>query len=181
VSTDNNPVSTNTTTAPVTWVWELLNPAERRHRLRTLHHWTMWLRATYHLEASIPACWYRHTPILRHLTALYAAWQQTYRGEDAPRTLALPDWHNALWKVVDRISRHTPASCLDGQHTDRPIPHPDRQTDEDLTAFLTGPWGTAAPSAPEAPQLPKPEPQATSADSSPPRLPTATSRDSNSP
>ncbi len=131
---------------PDVWLWELMPPAQRRHRLRSMSSWVSWLRATYTLDSSIPGCWYAHPLALQHLTALHSAWLETYFGDQTHRALALIDWHDALWRTVDRIHRHTPSACLDGQHAEtHSPPRTSEEAEDQHTAFVTGAWGTATP------------------------------------
>lgn len=109
---------------PQRWVWSAMEPAERRTRLRELAVWVDWLRTAFELHNKITHCWYRHSAVVEHLTALYAGWTRTYAGEQAPgRELAEADWINTLHAFVPRLQL---AACATGTHQDPPplIPAP---------------------------------------------------------
>ncbi|MFJ4126364.1 hypothetical protein ACIP3U_34235 [[Kitasatospora] papulosa] len=78
----------------------------------------LWLRTTFELHNSIPTCWYRHSPVVKHLTVLYAGWIHTYAGEQVPgRELAEVDWMNALHVLTPRLRL---AACAAGHHEEPP-------------------------------------------------------------
>ncbi|MEV8396694.1 hypothetical protein [Streptomyces niveus] len=107
-------------TEPSRWVWDAMEPAERRERLRELRIWVNWLRITFELHNQIPECWYRHKPVREALTALYVGWIRTYAGEQTPgRELAEADWINTLYNITPRLQL---ATCATGAH--EPPPHP---------------------------------------------------------
>lgn len=122
------------------WVWSAMEPAERQERLRELAVWVDWLRTTFELHNSIPTCWYRHSPVVEHLTALYAGWIRTYAGEQVPgRELAEVDWINALHALTPRLQL---AACAAGQHEEPPpMPRnvPKRQTTSRPSSTPRGP------------------------------------------
>lgn len=97
-----------------------MEPAERRERLRELATWVDWLRRTFELHNAIPACWYRHSPAVEHLTALYAGWVRTYSAEPgaAGRDLAEADWINALHAFVPHLRK---PACASGRHEEPPV------------------------------------------------------------
>lgn len=103
---------------PQRWVWAAMDPMDRQQRLRELATWVDWLRATFELHNSIPRCWYRHSPVVEHLTALYAGWIRTYAGEQVPgRELAEADWINILHAFTPRLQL---AACATGMHQPPP-------------------------------------------------------------
>lgn len=117
------------------WVWSAMEPAERQERLRELAVWVDWLRTTFELHNSIPTCWYRHSPVVEHLTALYAGWIRTYAGEQVPgRELAEVDWINALHALTPRLQL---AACAAGQHEEPPpMPRERPGAADDFETFL---------------------------------------------
>ncbi|MFB8314681.1 hypothetical protein ACFC5T_40185 [Streptomyces sp. NPDC055961] len=144
---------------PRRWVWAAMEPADRRQRLRELAEWVDWLRDTFELHNSIPACWYQHPPVIEHLTALYVGWVRTYAGPDEPgRELGEADWIHTLHALTPRLS--LPACAT--SHQPAPTPHvPD--TGQDFDQFLvTSPMATAPafhPAAAEADRMAgEPEP-----------------------
>ncbi|MGW5343403.1 hypothetical protein [Streptomyces sp. NPDC004050] len=129
---------------PQRWVWAAMAPAERRLRLRELAAWVDWVRTTFELHNVITHCWYRHSPVVEHLTALYTGWMRTYAAETEPgRELAEADWINTLHAFTPRLQ--LPA-CATGTHHDPPprIPRP-VGADEDFDLYLTLSDATTAP------------------------------------
>ncbi|MEU1217149.1 hypothetical protein ABZ424_33120 [Streptomyces sp. NPDC005790] len=129
---------------PQRWVWAAMDPMDRRQRLRELAAWVDWLRATFELHNSIPPCWYRHPPVVEHLTALYAGWIRTYAGEQVPgRELAEADWINTLHAFTPRLQL---AACATGMHQAPPPAPPVRPGgEEELEVFLQTSRSTNAP------------------------------------
>ncbi|MFK0258493.1 hypothetical protein [Streptomyces sp. NPDC090445] len=129
---------------PHRWVWAAMDPDERRIRMRELATWVDWLRTTFELHNVITHCWYRHPPVVEHLTALYTAWTRTYTGETEPgRELAEADWIHTLYAFMPRLQ--LPA-CATGTHHNPPprIPHP-ADTEADFALYLS--HATTAPTA----------------------------------
>ncbi|MET9956007.1 hypothetical protein ABZ135_31305 [Streptomyces sp. NPDC006339] len=128
---------------PRRWVWAAMEPADRRQRLRELARWVGWLRDTFGLHNNIPACWYRHPPVVEHLTALYVGWVRTYAGAEGPgRELGEADWINTLHALTPRLS--LPACTT--SHQPAPEPHvPD--AGDDFTTFLANSPMTTSPAA----------------------------------
>ncbi|MDP5317403.1 hypothetical protein [Streptomyces poriferorum] len=120
---------------PQRWVWAAMDPADRRARLRELAIWVDWLRSTFELHNNIPQCWYRHPPVVEHLTALYVGWIRTYAGDQAPgRELAEADWINTLHAVTPRLQL---AACATGRHEEPPAAPPVRQqAAQEFEAYL---------------------------------------------
>ncbi|MFD9631960.1 hypothetical protein [Streptomyces violascens] len=137
---------------PQRWVWAAMEPAERRARLGELAVWVDWLRVTFELHNQIPPCWYRHSPVVEHLTALYAGWLRTYAGEQTPgRELAEADWINTLHNFVPRLQL---AACANGRHQDPPARVPEPGAAEAFTLFLvTAEATTTAAAHPAAAEL----------------------------
>lgn len=120
---------------PQRWVWAAMDPKERRIRMRELGGWVDWLRRTFELHNTITHCWYRHSAVVEHLTALYTGWLRTYAGEEAPgRELAEADWINTLHAFVPRLQL---AACATGTHQDPPlIVPPPSGSDEAFELYL---------------------------------------------
>ncbi|MGW6870405.1 hypothetical protein [Streptomyces sp. NPDC054901] len=121
---------------PQRWVWAAMEPSERRMRMRELDGWVAWARTTFELHNTIPHCWYRHSAVVEHLTALYTGWIRIYAGEEAPgRELAEADWINTLHAFVPRLK--LPA-CAAGTHQEPPlIVPPPAGSDEAFETWLT--------------------------------------------
>ncbi|MFF3244278.1 hypothetical protein ACFYWY_11205 [Streptomyces sp. NPDC002870] len=127
---------------PRRWIWSAMDPPERRQRLRELAIWVDWLRRTFELHNQIPACWYRHPPVVEHLTALYIGWVRTYAGEGG-RDLAEADWINTLHAFTSRLQL---AACASGRHEEPPQPPPPTAgASEDFEAYLLTSQATTEP------------------------------------
>ncbi|MEE1769292.1 hypothetical protein PUR34_14310 [Streptomyces sp. JV185] len=138
---------------PQRWVWAAMDPPERRERMRELAAWVDWLRRTFELHNSIPPCWYRHPPVVEHLTALYTGWVRTYAGEQTPgRELAEADWISTLHNFTPRLQL---AACAGGRHQDPPpLVPPPLGADEAFEVYLvTAEAITAAAEHPAAAEL----------------------------
>ncbi|MFK4600506.1 hypothetical protein [Streptomyces pristinaespiralis] len=120
---------------PRRWVWAAMSPPDRRARLREMAVWVDWLRRTFELHNVIPHCWYRHSAVVEHLTALYVGWVRTYAGEQGPgRDLAEADWINTLHALTPRLQL---AACATGRHEEPPLPPPARsEAAEEFEAYL---------------------------------------------
>ncbi|MFD8953948.1 hypothetical protein ACFV0B_34420 [Streptomyces xanthophaeus] len=129
---------------PQRWVWAAMEPAERRIRMRELGAWVDWLRTTFELHHTITYCWYRHTAVVEHLTALYTGWIRTYAAEEQPaRELAEADWINTLHALTPRLKL---AACATGTHQEPPmIVPPPAGSSEDFELYLTLSDATTAP------------------------------------
>jgi hypothetical protein len=145
---------------PYGWVWSAMPPAERREKMRELAGWVDWLIAVHELKNTIPACWYRHTKVLEHLTALYAGWVRTYcRGEDSGRDLAEAEWLSTLHTMEPYVK--VPACAT--RHVPPPEPLPESEDRARVLEeyLLTSSFGTAPAQHPvpgETLRLSLPEP-----------------------
>lgn len=130
------------------WIWSAMDPPERRERLRELAVWVAWLRTTFELHNQIPVCWYRHSPVVEHLSALYVGWARTYAGDQgAGRELAEAEWINTLHALTPRLQL---AACATGTHEPAPPP-PVPGEDEAFELYLaTSDATTSAPHHPAA-------------------------------
>ncbi|GAA1937443.1 hypothetical protein GCM10009716_49400 [Streptomyces sodiiphilus] len=124
------------------WVWEAMEPAERIQRLNGLAAWVKWLRNRHELHNEIPACWYRHPPVVERLTALYAGYVRTYMAPSPGRDHAEIEWIHALSSLLPQLKR---PGCSGGHHDP---PHRKRDqaaAGEDFEEFLQAQWPTTAP------------------------------------
>lgn len=103
---------------PQRWVWVAMDPKERATRMRELAAWVEWLRRAFELHNTITHCWYRHSAVVEHLTALYAGWMRTYAGEEPAQGLAEAEWINTLHAFAPRLQL---AACATGTHQDPPL------------------------------------------------------------
>lgn len=140
--------------APARWVWAAMDPPERRARMRELAEWVEWLISSHGLHNTVPACWYRHPPVIEHLTALYAGWIRTYcvdERDSAGRDLGEAEWLATLHNFTPYLN--VPA-CLSGGHQELPARRPaSAEASDELAVFLwTSDFGTrpAVHPAPDA-------------------------------
>ncbi|MER6256261.1 hypothetical protein ABT224_33420 [Streptomyces sp. NPDC001584] len=108
------------------WVWSAMTPAERETKLQELTGWVDWLLATYpKLHSKVPVCWYQHTDVIEHLTALFLGWVRTYAGDPAKLTLRSEiEWVSALHTMTPHLA--IPACQAKNAHVDAPPrPQPD--------------------------------------------------------
>jgi len=130
--------------APPAWIWSAMEPAERRARLRELATWVDWLTTTFELHNTIPRCWYRHQPVVEHLTALYTGWVRTYCGTDPGRDLAEADWISTLHAFTPRLQVH---ACATGTHQAPPPTRPYTGAEDAFEEYLATADATTAPAA----------------------------------
>ncbi|MEU9480717.1 hypothetical protein [Streptomyces sp. NPDC048191] len=104
---------------PQRWVWSDMDPGDREKRLGELTLWVDWLIKTYDLRNQIARCWYQHTRIVEHLTALYIGWVRTYAGDPTKLGLrAEAEWIKDLYAFLPRLNS---ASCQTS-HMESPKP-----------------------------------------------------------
>ncbi|GAA3952075.1 hypothetical protein [Actinoplanes auranticolor] len=72
----------------------------------------------YQLAEELPACWYRHGPLIEELTALAAAWHLAY-DDTAPADAPLL-WHERFARARTRLRDWDDYTrCRNGNHIDR--------------------------------------------------------------
>ncbi|MCU4750306.1 hypothetical protein [Streptomyces sp. G-5] len=127
---------------PRRWVWDAMEPEERAIRLKELAGWVSWLRGTYQLRNEIPACWYRHRPVVERLTALYAAWARAYIAPAQGRDHAELEWIGAMDNMIPRLNL---AACSP-RHSEPPTRRHDAEAEaKDLSDFFADGWPAEAP------------------------------------
>jgi hypothetical protein len=107
-------------TAPksgVAHVWRTLTPTEAAHAWDTLTGWVDWLVNRYSLDDTLPACWYRHGPMVDELDALRASWVAAYL-DPAARPTDSAYWLDLLHRTLDRIGDWDRYGCAAGTHHD---------------------------------------------------------------
>ncbi|WP_238545396.1 MULTISPECIES: hypothetical protein [Streptomyces] len=137
---------------PYGWVWAAMPPAERRMKMRELADWVSWLTATFELHNRMPPCWYRHTAVVEHLTALYAAWVRSYCTPTGHRELAEVEWISMLHAFAPHLQV---ASCATGTHQEPPprsAVRPDAQEAFE-TYLMSAAFGTAEAVHPAADEV----------------------------
>lgn len=105
--------------------WHTLTRAEAAKAWDTLTCWVDWLIDRYHLEDTVPDCWYRHGALVDELDALRAAWTSAYLHSNASIGEA-STWHMLLANGLTRIRGWDRYGCATGTHRDE-VPSP---TDE---------------------------------------------------
>lgn len=95
--------------------WHDMTSDEAAEQWATLVLWTGWLRERYGLHERIPACWYAHGCLLEELSALRSVWVAAYQDKEARPGDGVA-FHDALDRVVHRISRWDRSGCGDGVH-----------------------------------------------------------------
>lgn len=137
-TTTNNPYlapSTARTRAGGAHVWHSLTRTEAADAWTTLTTWVDWLLDRYHLEDTLPACWYRHGALVDELDALRAAWTGAYLNPK-PHPAEAATWHQHLDRALTRIRDWDRYGCASGTHRDD-IPSPtDEQASEARLAYL---------------------------------------------
>jgi hypothetical protein len=104
--------------------------------------WVGWLVDRYEIAEEIPACWYRHGPLIEELTALAAGWHTAY--DDNARGDEPLIWHERLARARARLRDWDDFTrCRNGEHTDHNLDlhWPDSWMDTATTAAkadLTG-------------------------------------------
>jgi hypothetical protein len=120
-------------------VWHTLTATEAARAWQALTGWVDWLIDRYHLDDTLPDCWYRHAAMVDELDALRAAWTAAYldphaRPQDAGYWLELFD------RTLTRVRAWDRYGCTAGTHHDDTHPSPDessrQQREEHLFADL---------------------------------------------
>ncbi|WP_460348764.1 hypothetical protein [Actinoallomurus acanthiterrae] len=127
--------------SPPQWVWEAMEPADRRENLERLRNWITWMTNRHceppvDLRDRIPGCWFLHPGPLDRLTGLYLEWLRVYT---AAGDLPIPSFFDAL-------DRHTSmlgfaGKCLKRRHDELQAadPLPDWDTWLAESEFTTAP------------------------------------------
>lgn len=119
--------------------WSSLDREQARDEWDRLTQFVDWLVHRYGLAETVPACWYRHPPMLEELSALRTGWFGAYVDPVADADAGLA-WHENLEKVLLRIREWDRTGCAAGTHRDdHPLPctsSDDRRAfiDEDIEA-----------------------------------------------
>ncbi|MEU7906424.1 hypothetical protein [Actinoplanes sp. NPDC049118] len=80
--------------------------------------WVDWAVTRYQLAEEIPACWYRHPPLIEELTSLAVAWHTVYDDTAAADGPLL--WHERFARARARLRDWDDYTrCRNGTHTDR--------------------------------------------------------------
>jgi hypothetical protein len=116
-------------------VWHSLTRREAADAWTALTTFVDWLVDRYHLEDTLPSCWYRHGAIVDELDALRATWSAAYLNPNGLPTDAAA-WLELLARTLTRIRDWDRYGCAAGtHHDDTPLPL-NEQAREDRDAFL---------------------------------------------
>ncbi|MBO3736624.1 hypothetical protein [Actinoplanes flavus] len=79
--------------------------------------WVGWLVDRYEIAEEIPACWYRHGPLIEELTALAAGWHAAY--DDHARSDEPLIWQERFARSRARLRDWDEFTrCRNGEHAD---------------------------------------------------------------
>lgn len=106
---------------PPSWLgkrWREIPQEDQREAWVGLRRWVDWFIPEYQLNKDIiPACWYRHRPLIAEL---YAAMNMEHKAwdEGAPSMSPMSMWHQSLPALIDRLRTITGdlGSCKQGRH-----------------------------------------------------------------
>lgn len=115
--------------------WSSLDREQARDEWDRLTEFVDWLVHRYGLAETVPACWYRHAPMLEELSALRTGWFGAYVDPMADADAGLA-WHENLEKVLLRMREWDRTGCAAGTHRDD-HPLPGAATD-DRRLFIDG-------------------------------------------
>jgi hypothetical protein len=100
--------------------WRDLDRDAAAHVWAWLIDWVGWLVHRYEIAEEIPACWYRHGPLIEELTALAAGWHTAY--DDNARGDEPLIWHERLARARARLRDWDDFTrCRNGEHTDHTL------------------------------------------------------------
>lgn len=97
--------------------WRSLDRETAREEWQRLTEFVDRLTGRYGLTEAVPACWYRHPPLVEELSALHAAWLGAYLDPAAAADAGVA-WHDNLDNVLERIREWDRAGCAGGTHHD---------------------------------------------------------------
>ena len=97
--------------------WGSLDRDQAREEWDRITEFADWLVERYGIAETVPACWYRHPPLLEELSALHAAWLGAYVDPDAVADAGVA-WHDNLEKVLQRVREWDRTGCAGGTHRD---------------------------------------------------------------
>lgn len=112
--------------------WGSLDRDQAREQWDRIAEFADWLVERYGIAETLPACWYRHPPLLEELSALHAAWLGAYVDPNAAADAGIA-WHDSLGRVLQRVHEWDRTGCAGGTHRDDvPLPSTARQREERL-------------------------------------------------
>jgi hypothetical protein len=116
-------------------VWHSLTRREAADAWKALTSFVDWLVDRYHLEDTLPGCWYRHGALVDELDALRATWIAAYLNPNGLPTDAAA-WLELLARALTRIRDWDRYGCAAGTHHDDTALPIDVEAREARDAFL---------------------------------------------
>lgn len=97
--------------------------------------------STYEWIDDWPECWFRHEGVVRELLALHSWHTAALQENAAPNELFL--WHDALWRMRDRVMRPLAQRCGAMGHAEIDAEVEARHVDklERMAAGAADAWG----------------------------------------
>jgi hypothetical protein len=117
-------------------VWHSLTRREAADAWTALTTWVDWLVDRYHLEDSLPGCWYRHGALVDELDALRATWTAAYLNPNAQPTDPTV-WLELLARTLIRIRDWDRYGCAAGTHHDDTAMPLEEQARNSRETYLT--------------------------------------------
>lgn len=120
------------------WSWRAMTGQARERLWRDLTGWVEWHNERYgqfNPNWTIHPCWFRHPPVVEHLTALMVAWRAAYETDRPSREAAV--WHLEMDQIHTRMTGAEWGfkRCVGG-HRD-PSEQPTEQDPETLGGFIS--------------------------------------------
>jgi hypothetical protein len=95
--------------------WRTLDNGAAPETWTRLRDWVDWFTHRYRIPGrKIPACWYRHGPLVEELSALHTAWLVSFDAMDAG--YGPIGWHERLAAALPRLATWYNGECHNG-HT----------------------------------------------------------------
>ena len=87
------------------WSWRTVTGSRREELWKELTGWVEWHNRRYgrtNPDWTIHPCWFRHTAVVEHLTALMVAWRAAYETDRPSREAAI--WHDQMNQIHTRMA-----------------------------------------------------------------------------
>ena len=118
--------------------WRELTKDQAPEVWTQLREWVEWLSDRYNLDLNtVPACWWKHSPLVEELSAIHTAWLASFDSTDAG--YGPIGWHERFAQTRTRLKSHYNGDCTRG-HTDRPARSwPANAADSEWQAWIRTP------------------------------------------
>jgi len=100
--------------------WHALEQSDRRSEAANLAPWVTWLVNAYDLSDRWPGCWFQHEGLVETLRAL-RRWHAALTTELAADPKAATNWHDALFRTVDKNLQPVTHRCLTSHRESEPF------------------------------------------------------------